>query len=562
MAETLRILMLEDNPADVELIQFELQEAGLDFAAKTVTTERDYVRAIQDFCPDLILSDYDLPKYNGALALAEARRRCPDTPFILVTGAVTEDRAIEILTQGAKDYVLKNRLQQRLATAVRRAFAEAEDQRARLKAEAELREAHRTLEQRVRIRTAELEAEIAARQRMENALRQSEERLKKLYQESPIPTFTWQRKGEDFILVDSNRAARQLTQEKVGEFIGRSALKLYKDRPQVLDDMNRCYQERSSVRRELLSQNLAPGRSFAVHYGFIPPDLILVHMDDQTERKRAEEAARRSQKTFYELVERSPFGTYVVDSAFRIAQMNAASLAGTFRNVRPAIGRDFAEAMHILWPEPVAAEIIAAFRHTLDTGEPYYSPRFTNPRHDLPIVESYEWELHRLTLPDGQYGVTCYYFDSTRLREAEAQFRSVLSNSRDVLYRLNVQTGRFEYISPAAEKVVGFSAAELMAQDSEAALAMIHPDDLPAMRAALARLEETGHAEAEYRQRTKNGDYLWISNHMSLIRDDAGRPLYRDGNVRDVTGERRDDDQGLCRDKKRRGRRHRGDRSG
>ena len=121
-------------------------------------TEEDFVRELQEFSPDLILSDYDLPTYNGALALAEAKRRCPDTPFILVTGAVTEDRAIDILTQGAKDYVLKTRLQQRLVPAVKRALAEAEEHRARKQAEAELREAHRTLEERVKIRTAELEA--------------------------------------------------------------------------------------------------------------------------------------------------------------------------------------------------------------------------------------------------------------------------------------------------------------------------------------------------------------------------------------------------------------------
>ena len=104
-------------------------------------TEKDFIHEIQEFCPDLILSDYDLPKYNGALALAEARRRCPDTPFILVTGAVTEDRAIEILTQGAKDYVLKTRLQQRLVPAVRRALAEAEEHKERKKAEEELQAA-------------------------------------------------------------------------------------------------------------------------------------------------------------------------------------------------------------------------------------------------------------------------------------------------------------------------------------------------------------------------------------------------------------------------------------
>jgi len=172
--QALHILILEDNPADVELIQFELQEAGINFISKIVVHRDDFVRELQHDCPDLILSDYDLPAYNGALALGEASRRCPDTPFILVTGAVSEDRAIEILTQGAKDYVLKSRLEQRLVPAVRRALAEAEEHRSRKKAEEELREAHRELEDRVRQRTAELEGEIAARKKREAAIRERE----------------------------------------------------------------------------------------------------------------------------------------------------------------------------------------------------------------------------------------------------------------------------------------------------------------------------------------------------------------------------------------------------
>ncbi|MCL5281306.1 MAG: PAS domain S-box protein [Planctomycetes bacterium] len=152
-------------------------------------------------------------------------------------------------------------------------------------------------------------------------------------------------------------------------------------------------------------------------------DYFIALLQDITARKRAEEEIRQSQKTFAQLIERAPFGIYVVDSQFRIAVMNAGSQTGAFRNVRPVIGRDFAEAMRILWPEPVAAGIIAVFRHTLETGEPYYSPRFTNPRHDLETVESYEWELHRMTLPDGQYGIICYYYDSTKLRKAEEALR-------------------------------------------------------------------------------------------------------------------------------------------
>ena len=197
MTESLRILILEDNPADADLIQFELQEAGIIFTANVATNENDYVQAIQDYCPDLILSDYDLPKYNGALALSEARRRCPDTPFILVTGAVTEDRAIDILTQGAKDYVLKTRLQQRLVPAVRRALAEAEEHQARKQAETQLREAHRNLEEKVKIRTAELETEMAARKKTDEALRESERQFRTLA--NSIPQLAWIARADGFI---------------------------------------------------------------------------------------------------------------------------------------------------------------------------------------------------------------------------------------------------------------------------------------------------------------------------------------------------------------------------
>jgi phosphoserine phosphatase RsbU/P len=147
MCETLRVLILEDRPTDADLAEFELEDAGIVFNSRRVMTEKEYVRALQEFSPHLILSDYDLPQYNGAYALAEAKRQCPDTPFILVTGAISEDRAMEILTQGAKDYVLKNRLQ-RLGPAARKAIAESEENKTRKKAEVEER-------------MAELRAELA-----------------------------------------------------------------------------------------------------------------------------------------------------------------------------------------------------------------------------------------------------------------------------------------------------------------------------------------------------------------------------------------------------------------
>ncbi len=173
MEKTIHILLLEDNAADADLIEFELREAGINFTLKRVMTENDFTRALKESLPDLILSDYDLPQYNGALALAEIRKNYPDIPFILVTGAISEDRAIDTLTSGAKDYVMKSRLS-RLAPAIRRVLKESEEINARKTAQEELRKAHKMLEGKVKKRTAKLLEEIKERKKIEKALRESQ----------------------------------------------------------------------------------------------------------------------------------------------------------------------------------------------------------------------------------------------------------------------------------------------------------------------------------------------------------------------------------------------------
>lgn len=166
MEKKLRILLLEDRVSDANLVEFELQEAGIAYTAKRVMTEKDFVMALEDFSPDIILSDYDLPQYDGTAALAEAKARCPDIPFILITGAVGEDRAIEMLTSGAKDYVMKNRLH-RLAPAVRRVLVAADERKARKQAEEELRDACKNLQVQVEKMTAELHRKRAAHRQTE-----------------------------------------------------------------------------------------------------------------------------------------------------------------------------------------------------------------------------------------------------------------------------------------------------------------------------------------------------------------------------------------------------------
>jgi PAS domain S-box-containing protein len=139
MSEKLKVLILEDVPTDAELMIEELAEAGMSFVSKRVATKASFVNAIVDFSPDIILSDYSLPSFDGLAALKIAREKCPDVPFIFVSGALGEEMAIDLLKKGATDYVLKNRLS-RLEPAVSRALHEVEERRERERAEHALKE--------------------------------------------------------------------------------------------------------------------------------------------------------------------------------------------------------------------------------------------------------------------------------------------------------------------------------------------------------------------------------------------------------------------------------------
>jgi PAS domain S-box-containing protein len=100
---------------------------------------------------------------------------------------------------------------------------------------------------------------------------------------------------------------------------------------------------------------------------------------------------------------------------------------------------------------------------------------------------------------------------------------------------VNLHTGNYEYVSPSVETLVGYSPEAFMDTDWQTALAMVHPDDAPVLRDALERSEEAGQAEAEYRQRAKNGAYIWVSNCMTVSKDSAGRPAYRTSSIRDIS---------------------------
>jgi signal transduction histidine kinase len=126
---------------------------------------------------------------------------------------------------------------------------------------------------------------------------------------------------------------------------------------------------------------------------------------------RAEEAICHDQ--FSALIDQSPIRIFLVDSNFRLSHVNVKAKP-TFGNIENLIGRDFSEVLNIQWSPSVAAELEKRFRHTLATGEPFVQHNFCGRRVDRDTQEYYDWEIHRVTLPDGQHGVACYFVDNSR----------------------------------------------------------------------------------------------------------------------------------------------------
>jgi len=173
----LRVLSLEDNPNDSELIQAQLETAWEEVELLRVETREAFIRALDEFAPDVVLSDFNLPDMNGREALHIVRETHAGIPVVMVTGALGDIEAVELVKLGARDYVMKDHMQ-RLTSAVRGALS--------------------------------LELGIRARKAAEKSLRQSEEEIRELVEHSPIAMIVDVGAGADEKIMLMNRRFTEL----------------------------------------------------------------------------------------------------------------------------------------------------------------------------------------------------------------------------------------------------------------------------------------------------------------------------------------------------------------
>jgi PAS domain S-box-containing protein len=402
MERALRILILEDLPSDAELMVYELRQAEIAHSYRRVADRKHFVAALAGDWPDLILSDFHLPSFDGLEALALAQSERPDVPFIFVSGAMGEEVAIEALKRGATDYVLKDRLS-RLGPAVQRALRESEERRERRQAVA--------------------------------ALKESEGKYRLLVNNLPAVVYKgYMDCGVDFI----DEKVEELTGHPKREFDTRRLnwldVLLPEDHQQFQAAFLKGLKESGSYVREYRIRRADGEILWIQDRGQIlcKPDGQVDYISgvffDITERRHAEEALRESEARFASFMRHLPGTAVMRDFQGRYLFANEA-----WENIQGRPRQDWeGKTIAELWPPETAANIYASDQQVIAQGEPVQNIEAISQEDGI-----HNWLVNKFPIPDkdgrpiliGAVGIdiTLRRRAEEALRESERRLRFLTS---------------------------------------------------------------------------------------------------------------------------------------
>ncbi len=301
------------------------------------------------------------------------------------------------------------------------------------------------------------------------AIRESEERFKAQYQGSPIPTFTWQKREDDFVLIDSNEAAEAITNGRVKEFIGKKAKELYGKRQYILQDFQRCFVEKEKITKEVGSEDFLPGRSIFVTLAFVPPDLVMVHLEDISERKQAEEKLRKSEAQHRLIAEHIDDIVWQLSMDMRFTVVSQA--------VEDILGYSVDEALQLhvedlLDPDGIEQMHRVVRSKLIDRGHNAQKPVCYAVKHkkghrvELEVVSSPIFDT--AGNPIGFVGVsrdrTKWKKVEDSLRQSEEKYRSLFEMESDAILLIDDETLEILDANAAALMLYQYSKEELLAR--------------------------------------------------------------------------------------------------
>jgi len=528
MKKPFHILIIEDNPDDsADIRQMLLRGSDVHYRFTEASTGAAGLRACResgDAAPDLVLLDFYVPDLDANLILAELRGEAALTPFpvVVLTGSDNISGA-DVLRMGAQDYIGKS-----WATP------------------ASLTHTIENAVERFRLATE--------RGHVDDELRESREFTRRVLDNlfAFVGVLT-----VDGTLIEVNRAPLDAAGIPSREVLGKKFwdCSWWSYSPEVQARLRAACESavagavvRYDVPVRMVGETtlwidfqLAPLRDTEGRITHLIPSGM-----DITERKRSEETLRQNAALFARLVEQAPTGMYVIDADFRMQQVNALA-APVFAKVDRLIGSDFLGVMEVLWGTQVGAEVARIFRHTLDTGERYVSPSFTKQRHDIGGEESYEWEIQRVTLADGRYGVACYFHNVTvrnraeqAIQEGEARLRLATEATTVGIWEWNVITNEMRWdaqlfriygIAPTADRFVQYS-------DWSGALLV---EDLPESERILQdTVRRCGESRREFRILRRNDGECRVIEAVETVRtNEHGQAEWVVGTNLDITERKR-----------------------
>lgn len=364
--------------------------------------------------------------------------------------------------------------------------------------------------------------DITARKRIEDELRLGREQWRAQYKGSPVPTMTWRHVDGDFELVDYNDAMEEVTDAKISSYLGRLASEMYPDRPEILAGLIECYRTRRTLRGEMEHRFVTTGqvRTLSVTTGFVPPDLVLVHLADVSVRKKMERELQAANDDLQRILDVMGEGVVVLDADGRMTRLNKKACELFGRSEEEILGHDYS-----FWTPLDSRDLL--------TSEQRKRKRGMRSAYDARLVrdDGTPFWAHIIAVPvindagEFQGSVGCLR-DVTREKEALAELRRLHGFNQQLIKTAGVwinvadKNGKITLWNDEAEQISGYSREEVVGNDR--IWEWLYPDAEHRaeirQRQNKIRVEERGSQRFETVIRCKNGEERAIQWY--------GRPRY------------------------------------
>lgn len=481
----IRILFIEDNPDDLELLTHELKRNGIRYTACIVQTKTDFERELISFNPQVILSDYSLPSFNGLSAFQIKQNILPDVPFIIVSGTIGDENAVALIRNGITDYVLKDNIYQ-VPLKIARALKEA--------------------------------GERKEKAMTETLLSRSREQLQKILDQSLDLICTFDEAGT---FLSASAASKSVLGYEPQELVGKSAWSIIHP-----DDLHRSMDTSGKVVNGLDATNFEnryrtrDGKYVWLHWSAkwdAREKVSYCVARDVTEKKQAEALLQNREKRFKALLENSTDGLSIFSEDGLLLEISPSGQKILNYDSETLVGKSFVDIIH----EEDCVKVKEAFRYIIDQPQlvKYIEYRSLLPDGSYRWIElSFQNQLHEPAVG----AIIAHYRDITErklsqliIHESEEKYRTLFDMSPFPMWVFDVETFRFLKVNNAAIRHYGYSREEFLSMS----IKDIRPqNDIGKVERIVNRTKMTGSfSRGVFTHLRKNGQRICVDIQSNLI---------------------------------------------